>query len=95
MVSQVVSQAAAALEDRRLQHEVFTALDRLLPEISEIQRLRATAHTTGGYAPSSGNAKLVDPLPKGCRLGDNRHAFIGGLRLWDEPPPAPALVQAA
>jgi polyphosphate glucokinase len=42
-----------------------------------------------------GNAKLVDPLPKGCRLGDNRHAFIGGLRLWDEPPPAPALVQAA
>ena len=42
-----------------------------------------------------GNAKLVDPLPKGCRLGDNRHAFIGGLRLWDEPTPAPALVQAA
>ena len=34
-------------------------------------------------------------LPKGCRLGDNRHAFIGGLRLWDEPPPAPVLVQAA
>ena len=35
---------------------------------------------------------LVDPLPRGCRLGDNRHAFIGGLRLWDEPLPGPSLV---
>lgn len=41
-----------------------------------------------------GNAKLLDPLPKGCRLGDNRNAFIGGLRLWDEPVPA-RLDQAA
>jgi predicted NBD/HSP70 family sugar kinase len=29
-----------------------------------------------------GNAKRVENLPKNARLGDNRNAFIGGLRLW-------------
>lgn len=50
-----------------------------------------------------GNAKLLDELPEGCRLGDNRLAFAGGVRLWDDirperagegpaavaPPPSP------
>ncbi len=31
-----------------------------------------------------GNAKKLQPLPEGARLGDNAHAFIGGRRLWDE-----------
>lgn len=30
-----------------------------------------------------GNAKLLDRLPVGVRLGNNAHAFIGGYRLWD------------
>ena len=29
-----------------------------------------------------GNARRVEHLPKGTRLGDNRNAFIGGVRLW-------------
>jgi len=29
-----------------------------------------------------GNARRIARLPKGARLGDNRNAFIGGLRLW-------------
>ncbi len=29
-----------------------------------------------------GNAKLIEPLPKGCRLRDNQGAFIGAVRLW-------------
>lgn len=34
-----------------------------------------------------GNAKeLKELLPK-CRLGDNRNAFVGGLRLWEEATP--------
>ncbi len=32
-----------------------------------------------------GNAKLLDELPDGARLGDNSKAFIGGQRLWEEP----------
>jgi len=29
-----------------------------------------------------GNAKKLKKLPKGCRLGDNGNAFVGGFRLW-------------
>jgi hypothetical protein len=32
-----------------------------------------------------GNAKLLEELPPDTVLGDNRNAFIGGYRLWDEP----------
>jgi predicted NBD/HSP70 family sugar kinase len=29
-----------------------------------------------------GNAKLIDPLPRGIRRGDNSQARLGGRRLW-------------
>jgi hypothetical protein len=29
-----------------------------------------------------GNAKLLQSLPKGVRLGSNANAFVGGYRLW-------------
>jgi polyphosphate glucokinase len=29
-----------------------------------------------------GNAKAIDPVPKGCRSRDNQAAFIGAERLW-------------
>ncbi|GAA5497386.1 polyphosphate glucokinase [Rubritalea halochordaticola] len=31
-----------------------------------------------------GNAKLLDPMPKGTRRTDNGAAFTGGFRLWGE-----------
>jgi len=31
-----------------------------------------------------GNAKLLKVLPPKCRAGDNRNAFLGGFRLWDQ-----------
>lgn len=31
-----------------------------------------------------GNAKKLEELPPGARLGDNSHAFIGGFRFWQE-----------
>ena len=30
-----------------------------------------------------GNARRLKKLPRGVHLGNNNHAFIGGLRLWD------------
>jgi polyphosphate glucokinase len=33
-----------------------------------------------------GNAKRLKHLPDRARLGDNRNAFLGGFRLWDERP---------
>lgn len=29
-----------------------------------------------------GNAKKLKRLPRGCRLGENANAFLGGFRLW-------------
>jgi polyphosphate glucokinase len=31
-----------------------------------------------------GNAKKLNELPQGCRLGDNANAFIGGFKLWEK-----------
>jgi polyphosphate glucokinase len=31
-----------------------------------------------------GNAKELEELPPKCRAGDNRDAFLGGFRLWEE-----------
>jgi polyphosphate glucokinase len=31
-----------------------------------------------------GNAKNLDELPPGCRLGDNANAFTGGFELWKD-----------
>lgn len=45
ILQRLVRRAATALEDRRLQLEVFEALDRLLPEMETVQRLRASAYT--------------------------------------------------
>jgi polyphosphate glucokinase len=33
-----------------------------------------------------GNAKLIDELPPSVRRGDNRNAFIGGFRMWENYP---------
>ena len=32
-----------------------------------------------------GQAKKLNSMPRGVRLGDNHDAVLGGLRLWDEP----------
>jgi polyphosphate glucokinase len=31
-----------------------------------------------------GNAKKLEELPEGARLGGNQNAFVGGYRLWEE-----------
>jgi predicted NBD/HSP70 family sugar kinase len=31
-----------------------------------------------------GNAKTIEKLPPDTRLGDNRNAFVGGLRMWEK-----------
>ena len=31
-----------------------------------------------------GNSRKLDPVPPGTRLGDNRNAFVGGFRLWED-----------
>ena len=30
-----------------------------------------------------GGSKHLRKLPKGCRMGNNANAFLGGIRLWE------------
>ncbi len=43
----LIEQAELALEDRRLQQEVFSALKNIIPEIERVQRLRSAVRYTG------------------------------------------------
>lgn len=48
-----------------------------------IARLRA-AMVADEVVLGGGNAKRLEQMPTGCRMGDNSRAIVGGLRLWDE-----------
>jgi predicted NBD/HSP70 family sugar kinase len=47
-----------------------------------VARLQA-AFVADSVVLGGGNAKKLKRVPPGARLGDNRNAFLGGFRLWD------------
>lgn len=47
-----------------------------------VERLRAALEPEDVVL-GGGNAKLLDELPEGTRLGDDMAAFTGGFRLWE------------
>ena len=47
-----------------------------------VERLRG-AIDTDYVVLGGGEAKELDELPPGCRLGENDNAFVGGFRLWE------------
>jgi predicted NBD/HSP70 family sugar kinase len=51
--------------------------------VEEVVALLKDALVADYVVIGGGNAKKLDGLPPGCRMGDNRNAFIGGYRLWD------------
>jgi polyphosphate glucokinase len=53
---------------------------RMVAEI--VPRLRE-AFQVDEVVLGGGNSKQLKAAPPGCRLGDNKNAFAGGLRLWD------------
>jgi polyphosphate glucokinase len=46
-----------------------------------VERLTSALHPDDVVL-GGGNAQRLTKLPKGCRLGDNANAFLGGFRLW-------------
>src|SRR5262245_66293079 len=48
-----------------------------------VERLKAALEPTEVVL-GGGNVKEVNPLPPGCRAGDNANAFLGGFRVWDK-----------
>jgi polyphosphate glucokinase len=61
--------------------------------VDEVVAALQAAFETDYIVLGGGNARRLKKLPPRVRLGDNRNAFIGGLRLWQRG--APALPAAA
>jgi polyphosphate glucokinase len=51
-------------------------------EVTNVVTHLQTALEADDVVVGGGNAKLLNTLPKGVRLGSNANAFAGGYRLW-------------
>jgi GAF domain-containing protein len=80
----LAGRAAAALEDRRLQQEVFQAVDRLLPQIEALQRLRASAAYTGTKALTTTDSVITD-ADLAQLVKDALSHYWGGPKLTNSP----------
>lgn len=54
--------------------------------VLEIIELFVAAFLVDYVVVGGGNAKYVTRVPRNVRIGDNRNAFRGGFRLWDDEP---------
>jgi polyphosphate glucokinase len=52
--------------------------------VEKVIGLLQTAVQADEVVLGGGNAHHLKELPAGCRMGDNKNAFLGGFRLWDK-----------
>jgi len=79
----LLAQAAAALEDRQLQQGIFSALERIIPEIEDIQRRRGVVHYVGEQALSGFGLVEADEFRQWTR--DALSHYWGGPKLTTSP----------
>ncbi len=81
----LITQAAIALEDRRLQKEVFAAVERIMPEIDVLQRQRGEVrYTDSPTQPSPDATVTADPeFPNWVK--DALSHYWGGPKLTASP----------
>jgi hypothetical protein len=79
----LLAQAAAALEDRQLQQGLFAVLERIIPEIEDIQRRRGVIHYVGEQALSGFNLMEDTDFRKWVR--DALSHYWGGPKLTTSP----------
>lgn len=82
-VNLFAQRAAAALEDRRLQRQIFQALDGLLEQVDELQRMRAAASYTGATALTEGD--LTGDAHAVQWVRDALNHYWGGPKLTHSP----------
>ncbi len=92
-VETLLAQAAAALEDRQLQQGIFGALERIMPEIEDIQRRRGMIHYVGEEALSEFNLMESGELREW--VGDALKHYWGGPKLTTNPLIALEIVERA
>ncbi len=79
----LLTQATAALEDRLLQQNIFSALERIIPEIEDIQRRRGVVHYAGEQALSKLSTAEYAEFRQWVR--DALSHYWGGPKLTDSP----------
>jgi hypothetical protein len=79
----LLAQIAAALDDRRLQQGIFTALESIIPEIEDIQRRRGVVRYVGEEA-LKGLSDVGDEEFRGWVRDALRH-YWGGPKLVKSP----------
>lgn len=84
-VNFLIKQAELALEDRRLQQEVFAVLKGMIPEIERVQRLRSTIRYAGspGLVSLTESPVLQKDFPQWVR--DALTHYWGGPKLVNSP----------
>jgi hypothetical protein len=92
-VENLLAQAAAALEDRQLQQGIFSALERIMPEIEDIQRRRGMIHYVGDEALSE--FSLVESGEFREWVRDALKHYWGGPKLTTNPLMALEVVERA
>lgn len=92
-VANLLAQAAAALEDRQLQQGLFSALERIMPEIEDIQRRRSMVHYAGDEALAEFNLVQSGELREWVR--DALKHYWGGPGLTTNPLMALGVVERA
>ncbi|HLF03012.1 MAG TPA: hypothetical protein VI547_13605, partial [Anaerolineales bacterium] len=78
----LAERAAAALEDRRLQRNVFAALDSLLSQADRLQRLRAAARYSTTEVLKNDAAVMPDLVQS---VRDALSQYWGGPKLTNNP----------
>ncbi len=92
-VEALLAQAAAALEDRQLQQGIFSALERIMPEIEDIQRRRGMVHYVGEQALAG--FSLVESGEFRQWVRDALKHYWGGPKLTTSPLMALRVVERA
>lgn len=81
----LIQQAELALEDRRLQQEVFMALKNIIPEIERIQRLRSAVRYTGSPSLVSLTESPISEIEFPQLVRDALSHYWGGPKLTGSP----------
>jgi hypothetical protein len=84
-VAFLIEQAELALEDRRLQQEVFMALKNIIPEIERIQRLRSAVRYIGSPSLVSLTESLILEKEFPQMVRDALSHYWGGPKLSGSP----------
>jgi len=81
----LLDKAAVALTDRRLQREVFGVVDRLVPQIEAIQRMRAASQFTGAESFESSAEVMHTESDLVNLVREALGHYWGGPRLLQSP----------